>query len=202
MHICTTQGDNDLIVSQGSNPFELKLELNDGGGTFSSSSVIANLLTNSQHCMLLADLDGDSDLDLVIGVFSPVDLRLYRNNGLGTFDSGTALSRHPSGAPYSIAAARINGDSILDLFVANGGAPASLFWLRGLGSGSFSSHNLISTDNDNFQQVAAADMDGGAYARAYCAALATHMAVLVLLLQCKYDLENCSRAPCLSCSIC
>ena len=60
--------------------------MNDGNGTFSTSSVSLGLNPNSH--IALGDLDGDGDLDMVIAnsskyVSSPN--RVYTNNGAGVF---------------------------------------------------------------------------------------------------------------------
>ena len=66
----------------------------------------------------IADYDNDGDPDLYVTNFGRNVL--YINNGNGTFSDGTAASG--TGTPFwssSACFADINGDGLLDLYVAN-----------------------------------------------------------------------------------
>lgn len=66
-----------------------------------------------------ADLDGDGDLDLLVGAFFS-GVRCYLNDGSGTFSPAPANAGiQPSAAPMSLALADVDGDGDLDLFVTN-----------------------------------------------------------------------------------
>jgi hypothetical protein len=69
---------------------------------------------------MLEDLDGDSDLDLLVNL-NGTGTRLWLNDGKGTFRHATPKSFLSRTGPNSMALGDLNGDNLLDLFVANYG---------------------------------------------------------------------------------
>ncbi len=83
-------GDSDLDLFIGNQTTGPNLYRNDGSGLFThlTSSELANeigIVTDSS----IGDIDGDSDLDLLIG-FHNQPAKLYRNDGNGNFDDVTS----------------------------------------------------------------------------------------------------------------
>jgi hypothetical protein len=97
-------GDEDLFVCSGGNEFSpnstaliSRLYLNDGKGNFSKSSqILPAYIFESSSCVRAADIDGDKDLDLFVGVrlkpFSygyPCKSYILQNDGHGMFSDIT-----------------------------------------------------------------------------------------------------------------
>ena len=69
---------------------------------------------------MLEDLDGDGDLDLLVNL-NGTGTRLWLNSGQGTFRHATPKAFLSRTGPNSMALGDVNGDHLLDLFVANYG---------------------------------------------------------------------------------
>ena len=114
-------GDIDLIVPQG-DYLPLRLFLNQGDGSFVSAasdhglSIVGDVAAGA----MLADLDGNGYLDLVLTGLRGFGIRLYLNSG-GQFTEATAAWGLASTTfdSYSAAAADIDGDGRLDLAVSH-----------------------------------------------------------------------------------
>ena len=99
-----SDGDQDLYVCSGGNEFSPnstalinRLYINDGRGRFSKSpQILPSYIFESTSCVRAADYDGDSDLDLFVGVrlkpFGygyPCKSYILQNNGKGIFSDVT-----------------------------------------------------------------------------------------------------------------
>jgi enediyne biosynthesis protein E4 len=138
------------------------LYLNDGDGTFRDISSAAGVDSPSWSSGgALLDYDGDGDLDLYVANYgdwqyprdahrcgndaiplfcSPFEIRttrhfLYRNNGDRTFTDVTVRAGvgRGDGHGFGVVAADLNGDGLVDLYVANDMNPNFLFLNKGDG---------------------------------------------------------------------
>ena len=66
--------------------------------------------------VVLADIDGDGDLDLLLNTLAQ-GTRIYHNDGKGHFTPGVVINPNRAGSSLSLADA--DGDGDLDLYVAN-----------------------------------------------------------------------------------
>jgi len=112
-------GDLDLAV-ENTESYNVSILKNNGDGTFQTK--VDYPAGQKPWSVFCADLDGDSDLDLAVangGVSPSYDssVSILKNNGDGTFQ---AKVDYPAGLePASVFCADLDGDTDLDLAVAN-----------------------------------------------------------------------------------
>jgi hypothetical protein len=148
-------GDTDLVLAVEFRPNLLLL--NDGHGRFRPASArrLPSPPRDSEDA-LLADLDGDGDLDLVVVSEDDERNEFYLNDGTGHFAPEHA--RLPvAGVSNGVAAADVDGDGDLDIAIANNG-PDRL--LLNDGAARFRLSDGLPEDSDVTQDVAFADLDG------------------------------------------
>jgi hypothetical protein len=109
LYLCRTEGANALY-------------LNLGGWRFRDAAAEAGVALPDNHSTgaVLADVDGDGHLDLLVTALGKSN-RLFLGDGKGGFRDGTALaglSTEPRGSTTATLA-DIDGDGSLDLYIAN-----------------------------------------------------------------------------------
>ena len=107
IYLCALQGGNRLYRNLGGWRFEdITAPANVGcAGQFSTGAV-------------LADVDGDSDLDLLVNSIGG-GTRLFVNHGAARFREVTEAGLGTHNGSTSLALADVDGDGFLDLYVAN-----------------------------------------------------------------------------------
>ncbi|HKB15043.1 MAG TPA: VCBS repeat-containing protein, partial [Planctomycetota bacterium] len=102
-----------------------RLYLNDGSGAFSDATGNLPALAAWTESVFLGDVDGDADLDAVIGCKTALGqmTRLLLNDGTGNYEDVTTRSPVMPGTLASsvAAAADLDGDGDLDAFVGTSG---------------------------------------------------------------------------------
>ncbi|KOO34597.1 mastigoneme-like protein [Chrysochromulina tobinii] len=151
-------GDGDLDVllgNSGSTRSPCRVLLNVGNGTFPTSIDLPGGIGDT-NSIAAADVDGDGDLDLLLGN-SGTPSRVLLNAGDGSFTTSITL---PGGAvdTRSIAAADVDGDGDLDLLLGNSGSPSRV--LLNEGDGSFPTSITLPGGAVDTKSIAAADVDG------------------------------------------
>ena len=160
--------DQDVLITGDNNSYEAisKLYKNDGSGNYTLDlDTTFDAVMNGS--VAFADIDGDSDLDVLITGRKNFSLsssisKLYKNNGLGYF---TLVSGTPFEGVFfsSVAFADIDGDDDQDLLITgriNTGVVFSSNLYTNDGNG-----NYTLVNNTPFDQVASgtsdfADIDG------------------------------------------
>jgi hypothetical protein len=110
----------DLLRAEGRHwPLHSRILLNNGHYRF---RVVYNLGEKPYrtYSTALADLDGDGDLDVVVGNDAPDPKLVYRNDGKGKFEL-VGTYGHPEWPTRNITLADLNGDRRPDIIVANRG---------------------------------------------------------------------------------
>ena len=148
-------GHLDLVVANGRHwPAQNRILLNNGEGRF---QVIRDLGGDraTSYAAPLADLDGDDDLDAVVGNDRAPN-RVFWNDGTGHFEPGPVLGEIAS--TRSVSLADLDGDGNLDVLVTNRGEPNSIFFNDG--SRGFERRGTFGTARDSTIGVAVGDVTG------------------------------------------
>ena len=126
-------GDLDIVVANASaqgNRIYIN-DINDNGSTGIFTDSLQSLGANNSQSVTLGDVDGDTDLDMVVantGVNN--QNRVYINDGAGAFtDSGQLLGAKDT---QSVILGDLDGDADLDMAVANGGIQGNRVYLGSL----------------------------------------------------------------------
>jgi hypothetical protein len=108
-------GDLDLVRTPTATGQIVNVHFNNGQGLFSTTNAQAVTTGASTDGLVLADMDGDGDLDLVASNYADGSISLALNNGAGVFGTATRIGvgLHPTRP----AVADLNGDGRLDILV-------------------------------------------------------------------------------------
>ncbi|MDG1813733.1 MAG: FG-GAP-like repeat-containing protein, partial [Porticoccaceae bacterium] len=119
-------GDGDLDLVAGNYKQTTKLYLNKGGADGFASVTGSDIGTDkdSTYLVALADMDGDGDVDVVVG--NVLQSKLYLNHGSDVFVVRD-IGGDEVGLTYSIALGDMDGDGDLDLVEGNSGEKSKLY---------------------------------------------------------------------------
>lgn len=153
-------GDLDLMVVNGehssSADLQNRLWLNDGSGNFTLGTTFPG--TVPSNTVAVADLDGDDDLDFVVGNAKYAHYtgqnQIFFNDGSGDFTAVDALGIDHA---QDLVLADLDGDDDLDAFIVSIGE-ANRVWLND-GTGVFSDTGQMLGSQSTTSAVAA-DFDG------------------------------------------
>jgi len=151
-------GDMDAISASRVDDKISWYENTDGEGTF---GIQQNILTsaNGACSVYAADLDGDSDLDMLSASWKDDKIAWYENTvGEGTFGTQQIISPSAEEAK-SVFAADLDGDGDMDVLSASENDDKIAWYENTNGLGIFGLHHIISTNADAATSVYSADLD-------------------------------------------
>lgn len=141
-------GDNDFdlaVVNVQDNT--VSVLLNNGDGTFAAA--VSYAVDSGPWRLIAAELNGDNYYDLAVTNLISGSFSILLSNGDGSFAEAV---NYPTGQPWEIDAADIDGDGDNDLAIASG----SVHLYLNDGSGSFTSSGSY---GENAEEVFFADID-------------------------------------------
>lgn len=180
-------GDQDLFVGSGGNEnpngseyYKMRLYINDGKGNFKRDEAAIQDLRVSVGCVHAMDVDGDKDLDLVIGgrvepgAYPTIPKSYILINDKGKFSDGTSMicpEISKIGMVTDIKSADLDGDKIPEIILCGEWMPITVFKKSGLSyknvttqmgldktNGWWSSIVVSDFDNDGFPEIAAGNL--------------------------------------------
>jgi hypothetical protein len=156
-------GDNDVDVLSASS-FDNTIawyENTDGLGTFGPRHTIENQASEAR-AVIAADLDGDSDMDVLSASLADDTIAWYENtDGAGSFGPQLVISTAADG-PITIFAADLDGDTDLDVLSASSNDNEIAWYENTDGLGTFGPQQIIFAGALGAWSVFAADVDGDA----------------------------------------
>jgi len=161
----TGNGFKDLVFSTQdviNMGFNLRwMEHLDGNGTFGPTQIIPENPATRARAIVLADIDGDGMLDIVVSASADSDRSIswYRNLGNGNFSSSNVVITNFSNG-FGFAVGDINGNGYLDIV---SGTPnfQTMSWFENLdGLGNFSGPNEIGSEGLAVLRLHLVDIDG------------------------------------------
>ena len=147
-----TNGDVPIDPNTNDNGAQLSVSVTQS----LSNGAVQTLGDSNVRSVAAGDIDGDGDLDLVLGTAAGQFVEVYESSGFRTFVETPRLVADNS-ATEAVALADLDDDGDLDMVLANtGGQPDRVF--RNDGAGSFVA--LLDLGNSDSRGIAVADFNG------------------------------------------
>ncbi len=144
-------GNLDVVAGGGS---ETAIYLGNGSGSFTFSEYFGS---SGGGNTITADINNDGFIDLLTSDETDQEVRVYLNDGDGTFTAAAPVAT--GGSPASIHLADINGDNNLDL-VAQNTFDNNISVHLGNGSGGFAAGSLFNAGANAFGGLGDINNDG------------------------------------------
>jgi hypothetical protein len=137
----------------------VQVHKNSGSGSFSVSS--SRSVGSAPYGLLIADLDGNSNLDVAVASAGSSSVGVLLGDGQGAVASSVGSATGGS-LPISLAALDANSDGSVDLLVANSGTAmtGNLAFLVGNKTAAFAQGSAIATQAATLVALTATDIDG------------------------------------------
>jgi len=156
-------GDSDMdFIASSSADWSGKVYWyeNDGSGGGWASHTIAGNYANARE-VSVADVDGDTDLDVICASSEVEDIVWWSNNdGVGGSWTTHTVDGTPVGGYFSARGADMDGDSDTDIVAAAWNANTVVWWENTDGSGSAWTEHIVSDAASSVRSVYPVDLDG------------------------------------------
>ena len=153
-------GHLDLVLAKGRHwPLVDRVHLGDGTGRFPRAYDLS-ATADRTYSALLADLDGDGDLDVITSNDRPDPGLVHLNRGDGTFTIGSSWGE-AGWSTRQVQLADVDGDGTPDLIVANrsGQRPGASYICAGIGNGQLA-RPCRAFANESSTSITPADLNG------------------------------------------
>lgn len=149
--------DIDILTQSGPDDSIYWIENLDGNGSFGSPNIISNT-ADGAYSVIAADLDDDTDLDVVSAADISNEITWYENlDGAGNFAAGIPITTLSNGR--SVLALDLDADLDNDIVVSSSGS-VTLAWFENLdGLGSFGPQQIINGAGLAIESIYGADVD-------------------------------------------
>lgn len=155
VHVCDVDGDTDqdIIAIPFYTSASLTILINDGTGSFMTTTVSSNIAT---YNAAVGDIDGDGDIDIFLPRATGSDGKVFKNNGVGYF----TLSQTVTGARgHDVELGDLDGDGDLDAFIVSNSSYGNSIFLND-GSGNFTQFGQTFSSNGSNIDLGDIDNDG------------------------------------------
>jgi len=155
-------GKPDIVVNNVANNTVSIFRNTSGSGNISFASKIDYSTGSYPQKSLLADVNGDSKIELIVCNLIGYSISIYKNLSVpGNISLASSIDYGSAAYPYDVAAGDLNGDSKPDLATSNGVSNTLALFKNNSLAGSISFDPKVDYSPDqNPQSVAIADMDG------------------------------------------
>jgi hypothetical protein len=128
--------------------------LNYRNYSFLSQTTYATNYDSKLASVVIADLNNDNQLDIIVAKLGDDDIEIFLGYGNGTFSSGRIYSTGYGSGAFWVVVGDFNNDNQPDIVVANNGTNNIGIFL-GYGNGTFSRQTTFSTGNNSHPYAAA-----------------------------------------------
>jgi len=150
-------GDKDVLSASVQDDTIAWYSNTDGQGSFGPKQIITTI-ADGANTVYAADIDGDSDIDVLSSSMFDNKIAWYENlDGLGSFSAQKIISTDTDQA-LCVYSCDIDNDGDVDVLSASL-EDDKIAWFKNNGSGVFSSQQIITTVADGATSVFSADID-------------------------------------------
>jgi len=153
-----SDGNLDLVLAKGRHwPLVNQIFLGNGRGNYLENYALASK-ANRSYSALLADMDADGDLDIVVSNDKPDANVIYMNNGFADFTKGSSFGK-AEWPTRNASVVDLNGDGLPDIVVANRGKRGNSYICINQGGGKFNA-DCIELSDYGSTTITPADFNG------------------------------------------